>query len=120
VGTVAVVGCGTEASEPREPELLTRRDAEPRGEHCPLGGSAGRAGLDRNADGALDDAEVEHVEYLCDVSTTLLVRKTPLAPSLECPAGGIAVQSGVDDNGDGVLAEIEIDETTRSSWSRAT
>jgi len=110
VGMAAVVGCGTEASEP---QLLTRHDTEPRGEHCALGGMAIRAGLDRDGNGVLDDAEIDRTDYLCDVSTTVLVRKDPLAPSLECPAGGLAVRTGIDDDVDGVLDDAEIDQTTR-------
>lgn len=105
----AAVGCGTEASEP---ELLTRRDPEPRGERCKLGGTAIHAGQDENGNGDLDDAEIDRTEYLCDVSTTVLVRKDTLAPSLECPAGGLAVRTGIDDDADGALDDAEIDHTT--------
>jgi hypothetical protein len=111
--TVAVVAvavaaaCGSEAA----PGLLVRRATEPPGEHCALGGTAVLLGPDRDANGVLDDTEVERVEYECAAPTGVLVREDPLAPSLECPAGGVAVHTGIDDNGDGVLADAEIDQT---------
>jgi hypothetical protein len=103
---VAAAGCASEA------ELLTRRDAEPPGANCKNGGTALRAGTDDDGDGVLDDAEVDHVEYVCD-EPPVQIRKDLLAPSLECPAGGIAVQTGLDDDGDGVLDDAEIDRTMR-------
>jgi len=113
VGVASVSGCTSESPDALvEPALLTRRDVEPLGKNCLLGGMAIRTGLDRNGDGVLGDDEVDHTEYLCNVPTTVLVRKDPLAPSLECPAGGVAVRTGIDDNGDGVLDDAEIDQTT--------
>src|SRR4051812_34699427 len=65
-------GCG-DMSTPNQmglpgskPALLTRRDPEPAGANCPLGGTAVRAGLDRNGNGTLDDTEVERTEYICN------------------------------------------------------
>src|SRR5689334_228884 len=118
---LALGGCGAEppgatpppSSPPPQPALLSRSDREPAGANCTYGGTALRAGLDRNADGILEDNEVEHTDYVCDVSTTVLVRKDPFAPLLECPAGGVAVQTGIDDNRDGILQDAEIDQTTR-------
>lgn len=115
--TAWVVGCGSstdpaEPMQPAPPALLTRRDAEPAGQNCPLGGTAIRAGLDRNGDGILEDSEIDHTDYLCNSPTTVLVRKDPLPPSIQCPDGGVAVQTGVDKNGDGILQDAEIDHTT--------
>src|SRR3954471_15819627 len=99
-------GCGDMSTPnqmglPSEPALLTRRDLEPSGANCPLGGTAVRAGLDRNGNGTLDDTEVERTEYLCNAATAVLVRQDELPPGPSCPSGGTAVQVGVDDNGDG-------------------
>lgn len=110
-----MVGCGgtNENNEPpRSPMLLTRRDPEPVGSHCPRGGVAVHAGLDRNGDGKLDDTEIDETEYICDPPRTVLVRKDLLPPGPTCPTGGSVVQIGIDDNDDGVLQDTEIDQTT--------
>lgn len=112
----AAVGCTSspgELSQQGNPALLTRRDAEPPGGNCPNGGTAIRSGRDRDGDGHLGDAEVEHVDYVCNVVPVVLVRKDALPPSIDCPDGGVAVQTGADDNGDGTLEDTEIDQTTR-------
>jgi hypothetical protein len=51
------------------PPLLTRTDVEPAGANCGDGGSAVHAGRDIDRDGVLDDGEVEHTTYACDVDT---------------------------------------------------
>ena len=119
VGLLPAGACTESARQPveppstDEPKLVTRRDPEPAGKNCPLGGTMVRAGRDRNGNGTLEDAEVEHTDYICDVPTTLLVRRDPLPASLDCPRGGEAVQSGIDDNANGTLEDGEIDQTTR-------
>jgi hypothetical protein len=45
---------------------LLRVDPEPAGAHCANGGSVVRAGLDRNHNGMLDDAEVMSSAYACN------------------------------------------------------
>lgn len=53
---------------------LVRLDAEPKGAHCPYGGTAVRSGLDVNGDGTLEDSEISSTSYACDpppVVTTL-------------------------------------------------
>lgn len=94
-------------------KVLTRRDPEPAGEHCPNGGAAIRAGSDRNGDGVLDDGEVEHTDYVCNGPTAVLIRKDPIDPEVGCPTGGTAVQTGIDVNGDGILEDPEITQTMR-------
>lgn len=114
--SMAVCGCGTDeptqAGKPEEPALLTRQDAEPAGEHCGLGGTAIRAGLDRNGNGQLDADEVEHTDYVCSAKPTVLFRQLPLAAGAQCPRGGSLVQTGVDDNGNGRLDDDEVDLTS--------
>jgi hypothetical protein len=124
----SVVGCGdppasmardggpphsTDGNPP--PPIVTRRDAEPAGAHCPNGGTAIRVGHDGDGDGVLDDGEVEHTEYVCnDAAPTTpktLVRKDPLPPGKECPSGGSAVRTGADRNGNGVLDDDEVENT---------
>jgi len=51
---------------PDAPPVLTRVDFEPMGPNCSGGGSAVRFGPDTNGSGALDDAEVTGVRYVCE------------------------------------------------------
>ncbi len=90
--------------------LLTRFDDEPAGDNCALGGTAIRAGLDEDADGTLDDAEVLRVEYVCDAPITL-TRIDPEPQGANCAGGGAAVHSGADADGDGVLDDAEVTST---------
>jgi hypothetical protein len=92
---------------------LTRRDAEPAGANCAHGGTAIRAGTDRNNNDVLDDGEVDSTEYVCDGATRVLVRKDPIEPGGDCPTGGTALQTGSDANGNGMLDDAEIEQTTR-------
>ncbi|HMG55686.1 MAG TPA: hypothetical protein VK601_19440, partial [Kofleriaceae bacterium] len=103
IGLAVLGACGSDPNqgpESSEPPLLTRRDVEPPGARCEFGGTAVHAGLDRNRNGSLDDAEVTHTEYLCNPANRVIVRKDPQGPSQACPGGGVAVLTGVDDNGD--------------------
>lgn len=60
-------GCGSDpAPEAPVPPALTRIDQVPRGAHCADGGIAIRSGIDRNRNGVLDDAEIDHTEYACN------------------------------------------------------
>ncbi|MEO7734009.1 MAG: hypothetical protein ABIY55_23805, partial [Kofleriaceae bacterium] len=101
-GVLSAGGCGgssmAEQTEqppppppPPPPASLTRYDAEPAGANCPYGGTVIRTGLDRNADGVVQDSEVVRTDYVCNAATSTLIRKDPLAPSLDCPDGGFAV-----------------------------
>jgi hypothetical protein len=72
-------------------------------------------GIDENRNGVLDDAEITDTTYVCDPSTTTLIRRDPIAAGLECPAGGVAIRAGIDDNGNGTLEDDEIDDTARAT-----
>lgn len=109
-------GCGDSAGSgslaaPDQP-VLTRSNTVPPGAACANGGTAVQSGRDRDRDGVLEDAEIEHTEYVCSKPSSVLTREDPLDPSAACPAGGTAVATGVDDNGDGTLQDAEIDQTT--------
>ncbi|XYI02278.1 hypothetical protein ACMHYB_21910 [Sorangium sp. So ce1128] len=101
------------------PELLTTRAEEPRGEHCPHGGTAVRSGLDLDGDGALDAQEVSGTTYVCagappeepEQTPERLVRIDEEQAGPNCIAGGAAVHAGLDDNADGTLDDEEIDHT---------
>jgi len=121
VAVGCVVGCGDgmerdvemppPTDAPMEPAQLTRRDAEPAGPHCAYGGVAVHSGGDRDADGALDDDEIEATVYECNPATTTLIRHDIIGRSATCPGGATAVQTGIDDNNNGVLEDPEIDTT---------
>jgi hypothetical protein len=48
------------------PATLVRIDDEPAGLHCASGGVAVHTGVDDDRDGALDDAEIDATDYVCD------------------------------------------------------
>lgn len=91
------------------PPIVVRLVAEPAGANCALGGTAVQSGHDRNGNGALDDDEVEHVDYVC--GEALLTRIAGEPPGARCPAGGVAFQAGRDRNGNRVLDDDEVEQT---------
>ncbi|WP_439329425.1 DUF7151 family protein, partial [Corallococcus sicarius] len=91
------------------PGVRTRVRAEPTGTNCLFGGQAVQSGLDLDASGGLDDAEVTSTEYVCATTVThVLVRVRPVAPGVECPRGGQVTHAGHDANGNGLLEDGEI------------
>jgi hypothetical protein len=93
--------------------VLVRRDAEPAGEHCALGGTAIRAGADENRDAVLADDEVDQTSYVCAAAPDVVVVRSDAEPAGDhCAHGGTAVRSGFDDDGDGALDDAEIDQVS--------
>ncbi|CAM4237287.1 hypothetical protein G4177_03925 [Corallococcus sp. ZKHCc1 1396] len=91
------------------PEVRTRTRAEPHGGNCALGGQAVQSGLDRNASGQLDDAEVTTTDYVCATAVAnVLVRVRPVPPGAQCARGGQVTHAGHDANGNGLLEDAEI------------
>ncbi|MBJ6761406.1 hypothetical protein JGU66_11575 [Myxococcaceae bacterium JPH2] len=91
----------------------TRVLPEPTGAHCEWGGQAVQTGLDLDANGRLDDAEVTATEYLCASRTPeVLVRTRSFGPDARCANGGQETSAGMDTNADGQLAEGEVTRTT--------
>lgn len=124
----AACGSGTEPqqAEPRESppsavegKMVYRWNAEPPGEQCEQGGTAVQSGVDANANGLLDDAEVSQTTYTCHGSirteaipgTQVLLNLAPEAAGANCYFGGTAVSTGIDSNGNGVLEPGEITQT---------
>src|SRR5678815_119667 len=68
---------------PASPPVLVRRDPVPAGATCAFGGAALHTGIDDNRNGVLDDAEITATTYVCDPSTTSLIRRDPIAAELE-------------------------------------
>jgi hypothetical protein len=105
-------------------EALFERDAlvvvsdEAPGENCQEGGIRIEAGIDDNDDGALDEDEVDQVEYVCDDppqgnngeapgEPDTLFEESDEPPGENCDEGGTVVRFGVDTNEDGALDESE-------------
>ncbi len=89
---------------------------EPAGTNCANGGTRIDSGLDADADGVLDAAEVAATAYVCsgssgsDGNNSLVVVTTEAAGS-NCTNGGLRVESGIDSDGDGTLGTSEITAT---------
>jgi len=107
---------------------LVRVAAEAAGSHCPFGGSRIDAGIDGNANGVLDAAEVSATGYVCQASTggtgtpggsgptgssgiSMLTAVTPEAAGANCTQGGQRVTLGADTNGNGALDTAEVTST---------
>jgi hypothetical protein len=119
---------------------LLRTITEAAGTHCAQGGVAVQAGLDKNGNGTLDDAEVDATQtsYVCNGATgangtpgatgapgaqgpagaagldgaRTLWSVTPLSAGAACPNGGTRIDTGLDTNGDGTLEATEVTATT--------
>ncbi len=91
---------------------LLRIDPEPSGANCARGGFALSTGTDDDADGFLDDEEIDATEYVCNEPVfSALIRVDIEAPGVNCAEGGLAVHSGVDANENGELDDVEIADT---------
>ncbi len=99
---------------------LIRVSPEPPGASCPAGGRRIDAGLDVDADGALDESEVALSRFVCDGSDgppgsdggdapRSLVRVVAEPPGERCVEGGQRVETGLDEDHDGALAASEIE-----------
>lgn len=91
---------------------LARVDALPAGSSCPEGGRSVAVGLDTNANGRLDDAEVGSRAELCNgrgaaAGLNALARVDALPAGAACPTGGLQVRAGLDADRDGSLASAE-------------
>jgi len=95
------------------------------GLHCASGGAYINAGLDSNANGVLDAAEITSTQYVCNGSLgatgatgatgssglTSLVRTSAEAAGSHCTYGGSQISVGLDSNSNGVLDTSEITST---------
>lgn len=101
---------------------LVRMRAEPAGANCAQGGSQVLAGIDANASGTLEDAEVSTAAYVCNGSPGAsgpsgssgrdsLISFAAEPPGATCQYGGQRVLSGLDLDGNGVLGAGEVNST---------
>jgi hypothetical protein len=110
----STVVCSAMPAQP-PPKVVVRLVAEPPGTHCAAGGTAVQSGPDDNRNGQLDDAEVAHIDYVCNpTNAALRTRIVSLPPGAQCPAGGIEFQAGRDSNGNGQLDDGEVESRTVS------
>jgi hypothetical protein len=101
---MALAACGDNVDS----QLVRVTDEQP-GAHCATGGSAVAVGVDRDADGLLDDNEVESVEYVCNgPAQQVLVVTSPEPVGTNCAHGGVAIDTGLDVDIDGVLDAGEV------------
>jgi hypothetical protein len=88
----------------------------PGSENCDgYGGQKVSVGVDANGNGALDDDEVESVEYVCNVPEKKSLVSVTSEPkdSANCDGhGGYRIATGFDDNGNGVLDPDEETDVT--------
>lgn len=101
---------------------------EPVGQHCAAGGARIDTGIDSNANGVLDVAEITGTQYVCNGSVgatgaagangtagqnglTMLMRLDVEPAGAHCAAGGTKVSVGLDANANGVLDAGEISGT---------
>lgn len=89
--------------------------AEPPGANCANGGSRIDSGLDDNANGQLEAAEIVGSQYVCNgtgsSSAQSLIAISDEPAGTNCPNGGERFSAGRDTDADGVLDAAEITST---------
>lgn len=83
------------------------------GIECPNGGIQVDSGIDENANGVLDDSEIDTSEIICngeDGSNGLnsLIAITDEPAGTNCEFGGSLIETGIDNNGDSILQDTEV------------
>ena len=110
--------CQPLAAKPKEKNavLIAARPLAA-GAECPAGGKQLSWGLDADADGLLDPAEVDGTTVVCHggegrpgrMGAATLFRSEVVPAGIPCAAGGVRLSFGVDDDGDELLEEAELD-----------
>ena len=83
------------------------------GAECPDGGIQVDSGIDENANGVLDDSEIDTSEIICNGENgtnglNSLIAITSEPAGLNCELGGSFIEAGIDTNGDGILQDTEV------------
>jgi MYXO-CTERM domain-containing protein len=84
----------------------------PKSEQCAYGGLQIATGTDDDADGELDDAEIENTTVACNASGVAIRTGALAVGSSQCPAGGVRIDTGLDADGD---YELDASEVSHSS-----
>lgn len=112
--TSTVYICADAGSAPGTATLV-RTAAEAAGANCALGGTRVEAGMDDDADGALDPAEITTTTYVCHAAPSPygngLVRTAGEPAGANCTHGGTRIEAGLDANGNGALDNAEVQST---------
>ena len=131
IPSIAIVfvltGCGgsdsIDTSESSNPSTAVAQAIIAPGSVCTNGGVQISVGIDENANGVLDNNEVDAVEVICNGidglvgvtgssgtdGLTSLIRMADEVAGANCLEGGIKVEAGLDDNGNGILEDVEVD-----------
>jgi hypothetical protein len=100
--------CNTAPGEPGF-QSLAKAISEPSGANCDTGGKKIETGPDSNANGILDDDEVDYTGYSCNTDNgDGLAKVADEAAGDNCADGGKAVSWGADANFDGSLGDDEV------------
>ncbi len=95
---------------------ITLREELPVGDAvCPYGGARIYYGIDDDANGLLDELEIDGYDDICNGADALpvLQASTDEPPGTNCVNGGVRLDWGADLNGDGAL---DVDEITGSAY----
>ncbi len=121
LGLAACSGGGGSAVAPPpaggDPSVAARTSTIAPGDaDCPAGGVLVETGIDENANGVLDDAEVDTSEKVCHGSDgadglDALIALSPEPAGDNCPGGGVRIDAGIDADGDGSLDPAEVTQT---------
>lgn len=84
--------------------------SESEGSNCPTGGYKLNSGVDLNANGTLDLAEIATSQYICNglTGSNSLVSIVAEPVGLNCTTGGYKMSAGTDLNKNGILDSVEI------------
>lgn len=109
--------CATAATGAMGTTVLTAD--EPAGDNCPNGGTSITTGVDADGDGALTDAEITDVSYVCTgggAGDATLTTVSDEAAGDNCEYGGVRLDAGADADGSGTLDEGEITSTSYACY----
>ena len=96
--------CDENSPEPNEGKRsLIKMSKEPLGDNCNNGGVILYTGLDQNANGILEEKEIENTEYICNgidglSADNILIETSGDEAGDHCANGGLKVSMGVDLN----------------------
>lgn len=90
-------------TNPKAPQFIHSITPVAPGNTCQYGGNLISMGSDANADGLLDDDEINLSKTLCNEKQGIIIQQTADATLEQCPLGGVTIIVGMDSNGDGII-----------------